>query len=389
MLTVNYITRPWFFDISVEFIREFKKLVNLTVIIIVSPESAGYLGLSDTQAKSYLDKNLKLEDVLKGELYDRLNPYFEGANVICKFEQHKESHYKNALGWIKLLNNNPKLLKADLNIIETLSLADWYFLFRLRNKKINYIIHDPQPHTGEVRDRVEKINKLYFPFIQKFITYSEFSANLFKQHYPSYANKVLTFKMPVFTTQNLGIKVSPSKAKAKKIVFFGRISPDKGVELFYNAALAISKLNPEISFIIAGKAHEGYAPEFLSNNPYPNIHIRNHFIGLEELSEIMSDADLCVLPYFDATQSGVIMTCYAFNLPALVSDCPGLLEYCLDPENFSFVNKDLDSLIFKMENIISNDALLARNKKQIAVYKALNISLLNSNLIMSQLIPQL
>ncbi|MBW4890069.1 glycosyltransferase family 4 protein [Mucilaginibacter sp. HMF5004] len=384
MLTVNYITRPWFFDISIEFIREFKNLVNLNVIIIISPESAGYLGISDEDAAAHLDKTLKLGDVLKGELYHRLNPYFEGANVLCKFEQHKESSYKNALGWHKLLRNNPGLLKADLNIIETLSLADWYLLLKLRNKKIYYIIHDPQPHTGEGRGRTELINKLYFPYLQKFITYSEFSAGLFKQHYPDYANKVLTFKMPIFTSQKLDIKIPTKKVRTKKIVFFGRLSPYKGVELFYDAAAHISKTNPDINFVIAGKAHEGYAPPFLNNNPQPNIEIRNHFIGLEELAEIMTDADLCVLPYFDATQSGVIMTCYAFNLPVLVSDCPGLLEYCFDKENFSFTNKDLQSLTDKMENLITNEALVMKNKQQIVDYSSQNISLVNSKLILAQ-----
>lgn len=382
MLNVNYITRPWFFDISVEFIREFKKQVNLTVIIIVSPESAGYLGINDADAKTYLDKILPLAEVLKGEQYQRLNPYFEGANVVCKFEQHKESHYKNALGWIKLLNQYPKLLKADFNIIETLSLADWYFLIRLRNKKIFYIIHDPQPHTGEGRGRVEMINKLYFPNIQKFITYSNFSTELFKAHYPAYADKVITFKMPVFTSQKLPVKTTAKKSGIKKIVFFGRISPYKGVELFYDAAVALSAKNADVEFVIAGKAHEGYDPGFLKNNQVPAVTIRNHFIDLPELAEIMSDADLCVLPYFDATQSGVIMTCYAFGLPVLVSDSPGLLEYCFDRENFSFENKNLQHLIEKMQHLIDNDALLNANREQIKEYAAQNVSLLNSSLLM-------
>jgi len=383
MLTVNYITRPWFFDISVEFIREFKKLVNLNVIIIISPENAGYLGISKTDAQTYLDKTLKLEDVLKGDMRDRLNPYFEGANVLCKFEQHKESSYKNALGWLKLLNKYP-LLKADLNIVETLSLADWYLLFKLKRKNIYYIIHDPQPHTGESRGRVEVINKLYFPYIHKFITYSEFSAGLFRQYYPAYADKVISFKMPVFTSQKVEATTKP-KSGNKKIVFFGRISPYKGVELFYDAAAQISKTNLDVNFVVAGKAQDDYRPAFLGNNPYPNIQIRNHFIDLEELSEIMSDADLCVLPYFDATQSGVIMTCYAFNLPVLVSDCPGLLEYCFDTDAFSFKNKDMDSLVRKMENLIADDTLLHKNRQQIAGYAAQNVSLINSNLLLSDL----
>lgn len=387
MLIVNYITRPWFFDISVELIRELKKAVILNVIIIISPESAGYLGIDDTHAKAYLNKTLKFEEVLKGEQYDRLNPYFEGANVICKFEQHKESSYKNALGWIKLLRDFPTLIKADLNITETLSLADWYFLLRIRNRKVYYIIHDPVPHTGEGRSRVKIIAKLYFPYIKKFITYSEFSALLFRQHYQVYADKVLTLKMPIFTSQNISIKAKQKVTPVKKIVFFGRLSFYKGVELFYSAATALLETNDNLSFIIAGKAHEGYDPGFLTDNNQPDICIQNNFITPGELAEIMADADFCVLPYFDATQSGVIMTCYAFNVPVLVSDCPGLVEYCFDGENFSFENKNLQSLIDRMQNLINNDGLLANYREQIRAYAAQNISLINSNLILDKNIP--
>ena len=288
------------------------------------------------------------------------------------------------IAWRNLLRKNPALLNADFNIIETLSLADWFFLLRLRRKNIYYIIHDPQPHTGEGRGRTEKINNLYFPKIQKFITYSQFSTRLFRQHYPAYANKVLTFKMPVFTSQKVELKTPPLPSANKKIVFFGRISPYKGVELFYEAAVKISAQQSNVSFIIAGKAYDDYNPDFLHNNTNPAIAIRNRFIGLDELAEIMGDADLCVLPYFDATQSGVIMTCYAFNLPVLVSNCEGLLEYCFDKDNFSFENKNLNSLVEKMQALINNPTMLLNNRKQIESYAGQNVSLMNSDMVIAE-----
>ena len=76
------------------------------------------------------------------------------------------------------------------------------------------------------------------------------------------------------------------------------------------------------------------------------------------------------------------MTCYAFGLPVLVSDSPGLLEYCFDRENFSFENKNLQHLIEKMQHLIDNDALLNANREQIKEYAAQNVSLLNSSLLM-------
>lgn len=384
-ISVNYITRPWFFDISVEFIQELKQQVNLNVILIIAPATVGYLGLTTQEAKQYLNKTLKLEDVLKGDNYTRLYHYFEGANVFCKFEEHKESNYKNALAWFKLLKNQPHLFKAELNIIESLSLADWYYLLRFRNKKLFYIIHDPVPHTGEERSRVALTAKYYFPYINKFITYSNFSAALFKKHYPAFEQQLLTFKMPVYSSLNINKTDNLGKQNRKKVVFFGRISPYKGVELFYQAAAQLSTQNLDTDFIIAGKTIEDYHPEFLIHNPHSNIIIKNKFIDLNELFELMNGAEFCVLPYLDATQSGVIMTAYAFNLPVLVSDCPGLLEYCFNPEHFSFANGDLESLKTKMDKLLKQPNLLIQNKAQIASYTLQNVSAANAALVINEI----
>jgi len=97
----------------------------------------------------------------------------------------------------------------------------------------------------------------------------------------------------------------------------------------------------------------------------------------------MSGSYLCVLPYTDATQSGVVMTCYAYNLPVLVSDCPGLLEYCFDPANFSFENGNLTDLKNKIRNILTNRDLINSYKKKIRSYDEQNVSRLNVDKILS------
>lgn len=382
MLKVNYITRPWFFDISIEFIKELKEHVSLNVILIIAPATLGYLGISKTDGEKYLNKTLNINDVLKGEYAIKFAKYFEGTNVLCKFEQHNETNYHNALAWIKLLNKCKDLLMADYTVIESLSLADWYFLFRFRNKKLAYIIHDPVAHTGEERGRVDKLNSIYFPYINQFFTYSEFAGKLFKQNFPKYKNLVSVFQMPVYHSLNIGKKQSVEIKR--KVVFFGRISPYKGVELFYEAASSLAATYPETEFIIAGKTIEDYHPNFLVHNTHSNIIIKNRFIDLEELYELMNDATFCVLPYLDATQSGVIMTAYAFNLPVLVSDCEGLLEYCFNVKDFSFKNGDVKDLKSKMQNLLTATEVLNANREQIQAYNAANISLKNVEILLSK-----
>jgi len=385
MLKVNYITRPWFLDIALELIAELKERVQLNVVLIIAPENASYLGISKEEANQYLDKIVPLEEIINGEAYERLYPYFNGAVVCCKFEQHKETSYKNTLGWFKYLRSNPEFLKADLQILETLSLADWYLLLRIRNKKIFYILHDPVPHTGEGRDREENIKKIYFPYINKFITYSEYSASLFLNYYQDYRKKLIKFKMPVYTNQKVTTFLDYKKNDKKSVLFFGRISAYKGVELFYAAADILAPKYPYVDFIIAGKSIEGYHPCFITDNKHQNIIIKNQFITLAQLNSLMFNADLCVVPYIDATQSGVIMTSYAFNLPVLVSNCEGLLEYCLDNENFSFENQNLKDLTNKLEYLITHPELISSYQQKIDAYNLQKASVINSNLILDNI----
>ena len=372
MRTVSYITRPYFNDIALELIRELKLKCQLNIIINISTWNIDYLEVKKDSHNGF-GKPFKFTEDLSNQIYQRYKSYFEGANIIFRYEQHKETSVKNTLSWIKVLSENKNILQSDLIILESFSVfADWYLLLRLRNKKLYYIMHDPVPHTGE-RHRASKIKLGYYKYVDKFLLYSSFSTDLFKQNFPQHAEKTITLQTPIYTNLKQPVQ-SETLSPRKKVLFFGRISPYKGVELFYAAAEQLSKEFPDVLFIIAGKALPDYSPEFLVKNSNPNIQIVNEFINLNTLSKLMTESTFCILPYLDATQSGVVMTAYAYDLPVLVSDCPGLLEYCFDPSNFSFKNGDLNDLITKMRALLLNESLLEENKKSIASYSDLNVS---------------
>ncbi len=381
MLTVNYITRPFFNDIALELIKELKQKTILNVIIIISTWSIDYMEIEDDSIAGY-GKPFILTERVKNKIRLQYRNYLDGANVIFVYEEVKETSLKNTLTWIKLLSANKSILNADLNILENLSLADFYFLIRIRNRKVYYIIHDPVAHTGERRRRMEMIHKIYMKYIDKFLLYSSFSTELFNSTFKQYINRTITLKTPIYHSRKI-ILNEKSKFSKRQVLFFGRISPYKGVDLFYAAAEQLCKEFNDVCFIIAGKSNMNYSPEFLSNNSNPNIKIINKFIDSMILSELMSDASFCVLPYLDATQSGVVMTCYAYELPVLVSNCPGLLEYCFDQENFSFPTGNLDDLINRIRNLLLNEELLEEYKKKIKSYSDKNVSASNVDKILT------
>lgn len=382
MLKISYITRPYFHDIALELIQELKKQSILTVVIVLSPWNVHYLGIEDEDLKEF-GESFELTERIEKKILEKHKSYFDGATILLKYEERKTSNLKNTLRWKKLLTKKKGILSSDLIIMESFSsFADWYLLFKIRKKNLYYIMHDPVPHSGEENKRIS-IRHLLFDRVSKFLLYSCFSTDLFKKHFPEYASKTLTLSTPVYHNLVASTEANKVSDDAISILFFGRISPYKGVELFYNAAEELIKEFKNVKFIIAGKAIPGYSPEFLKNKPNDKIEIINQFIELDMLAKLMSESHLCVLPYTDATQSGVVMTCYAYNLPVLVSDCAGLLEYCFDPENFSFENGNLTDLKNKIRHILTNNDLINAYKDKIKAYDDKNVARLNVNKILS------
>lgn len=382
MLEISYITRPYFHDIALELIQELKQKSILTVVIVVSPWNVHYLGIEDENLKE-IGKSFELTDQIEKKILEKHKSYFEGATIILKYEERKTSNLKNTWRWKKLLTKKKEILSSDLIIIESFSsFADWYLLLKIRKKNLCYIVHDPIPHSGEENRRIS-IRHLLFNRVNRFLLYSSFSTELFKKHFPEYSAKTITLNTPVYHNLVTSAEINNLPDEMISILFFGRISPYKGVDLFFNAAKELVKEFNNVKFIIAGKAIPGYSPDFLNANSNDKIEIINQFIELDTLSKLMSGSYLCVLPYLDATQSGVVMTCYAYNLPVLVSDCPGLLEYCFDPANFSFENGNLSDLKNKIRHILTNSDLINSYKEKISSYDKKNVSQLNVDKILS------
>ncbi len=116
------------------------------------------------------------------------------------------------------------------------------------------------------------------------------------------------------------------------ILFFGYIRPYKGVHLLIDA-LKIVKQTMRVRTLVVGEFYE-------DEQPYRE-HIRQ--AGVEDIVQLVADyipnecvadyfcaADVVVLPYLSATQSGIAQIAYNFNKPVITTDVGGLAEVVLD-----------------------------------------------------------
>ena len=112
----------------------------------------------------------------------------------------------------------------------------------------------------------------------------------------------------------------------KNILFFGLIRAYKGLDILLEA---FGKLPEEYQLIIAGEPYGSFDryQEIIDRLPGKDrIFMDLKYIKDSEVTDYFSAADLAVLPYRSATQSGISSVSYHFEVPMIVTDVGGLKE---------------------------------------------------------------
>ncbi len=112
----------------------------------------------------------------------------------------------------------------------------------------------------------------------------------------------------------------------KNILFFGLIRTYKGLDILLEA---FGKLSDDYQLIIAGEPYGSFDKyqEIIDRIPgRDRIFMDLKYIKDSEVTNYFSAADVAVLPYRSATQSGISSVSYHFEVPMIVTDVGGLRE---------------------------------------------------------------
>ena len=109
------------------------------------------------------------------------------------------------------------------------------------------------------------------------------------------------------------------------ILFFGRIWEYKGLEYLIRAEPLITAKLPEARIVIAGEGEDFGRYRLLMDHPERFV-VHNKYIPDQQRSELFRQASLVVLPYVEASQSGVIPLAYSFMKPVVATTVGGLPE---------------------------------------------------------------
>ena len=163
----------------------------------------------------------------------------------------------------------------------------------------------------------------------------------------------------VHPTYNHFKKRDISKAEARRelnipedqemLLFFGYIREYKGLKHLIRALPAIRKSCPKARLYVVGDFFENNKEEYLDlikkTKTEDGITLVDGYLPDNEVEPYFAAADLCVLPYESATQSGVIQISYSFGLPVIATNVGGLPEVVLDGKTGFVVSpKDPEAL---------------------------------------------
>jgi D-inositol-3-phosphate glycosyltransferase len=205
-----------------------------------------------------------------------------------------------------------------------------------KNCKIVFIADNVIPHEKRFGDR--GFTNYAFKAVDHFIVQSDAVERDLKVVKPE--AKYIKLAHPIYNI--FGESIDRLKARselgipedAPVILFFGYIRKYKGLDILLRAMPDMLKTLPELRLIIAGEFY-GDEAEYRKliedlNIPAKNLVLATDYIANDKVATYFSAANVAVLPYRNATQSGIVQIAYNFDLPVIATDVGGLSEVVIN-----------------------------------------------------------
>jgi len=108
-------------------------------------------------------------------------------------------------------------------------------------------------------------------------------------------------------------------------LFFGYVRRYKGLDILLEAWRRVRALRPA-TLVVAGEFYEDPAPSRRLAKAAGGVRLLERYLPDEEVEAVFRAADVAVLPYRSATQSGVTHVAYALDTPVITTRVGGLAE---------------------------------------------------------------
>ena len=382
-------------------------------IIMQDPWGIRGLGVYDYSLCDALykkNKNLKLITNRYYE-YDKLSNFKVEKNFFKYSENLKVGLLRKVIRGLEYCFNMFGLLikysKESPDIIHVQWLLfyqfDYFWLkvlrYRLRKKNTKIILtaHNILPHINGYKYK-NILEKIYSQF-DGIIVHSEVMKSQMLGIFgaktkgwsvcviPHGMGDKLFEKIDKDTLNSYRSNINVSKNSGRKFLFAGVIHKNKGLDVLLEAWVKHVNKYPKDKLHIIGKPNYDMSDELeIIKNYHSSIITSFGYKSDEELLAYFLECDFVILPYKEASQSGVLLTALTLGKPVIATNVGGLPEVINKVQGGYIVNPSdphlLSEAIDKAANIFTNDLIEWNNnirKKTIENYSWDNIANLTTD----------
>jgi len=207
------------------------------------------------------------------------------------------------------------------------------FLGAAIRRRVVFLCHNVLPHESSFIDKA--LIRVGFGQVARFLVQSQED----KRNLQSLKNGavVQVNPHPIYDTFKLDRWTRESSRQdlaidGRVVLFFGLIRPYKGLHVLLRA-FAKSLDQIDATLLVVGEFYEDkdpYLSEVRSLGIEANVRIVDEYVPNEAVEKYFLAADVVVLPYLSATQSGIAQIAFAFDKPIVVTDVGGLPDVVED-----------------------------------------------------------
>jgi glycosyltransferase involved in cell wall biosynthesis len=148
-------------------------------------------------------------------------------------------------------------------------------------------------------------------------------------------------------------------AASHDFLFFGRIRAYKGLDLLRDAFLRLRQAHPAATLRVVGEGDiEAVAPGLSAQ---PGVTVEPRWVADDAIPALVASAHAVVLPYREASQSGVLPIALACGVPVVATPVGGLAEQVRDGETgLLAAAPTAEALAAAMARLLEDKALHAR-----------------------------
>lgn len=242
------------------------------------------------------------------------------------------------------------LIKYDKLLVFGPNNFDSLFLlsFRLAKKPSYLVVHDGVMHLGERNSLHQYILNMAMRLSYNHIFLTNYVSKMVKDKLGITRPSFILPHGPII----YGDVLEHPMNNQLELLVVGRLSFYKGLHIIRDLIPDLESIHCKLT--LAGKISPEYKDLFTSSK---FVQVDDRYLSDDDISNYVNRCDLILMPYVEATQSGIAALSIGYAKPAIISQVGGLPEQLDKDSSFHMETIDSNGIIRIIQDILSDNRI--------------------------------